>query len=176
MTHMLKSHKELKIREAIIEDSESIIAYLKNIIIESDNLTFERGEFNPTIETEKQFIKDINQSSSQCFFVSLIGTKIVGNLSIIITNRIRLKHSGDLSITVSKEYWNQGIGSSLMIEFIQWLDKTDLTKINLKVREDNIHAIKLYEKFGFIKEGVITRDFYIDGQYYNSICMGKLVG
>jgi RimJ/RimL family protein N-acetyltransferase len=173
MTHLLKSNIELTIREARVEDSKSIISYIKKIILESDNLTFEEGEFNPTVEAEKQYIKSINESSNQCFLLSLVDNKIVGNLSISNINRARLKHSGDLSITVLKEYWNQGVASSLMIEFIQWLETTNLTKINLKVKEDNIHAIKLYEKFGFIQEGIISRDFYIGGQYFNSICMGK---
>ncbi|MBK5200919.1 MAG: hypothetical protein JJE21_05220 [Spirochaetaceae bacterium] len=42
MTHMLKNDKEIMIREARIEDAESIISYVKDIILESDNLTFEK--------------------------------------------------------------------------------------------------------------------------------------
>lgn len=175
MTNILKNGKEIIIREAKIEDTESIISYIKTIILESENLSFEKGEFNPTLAAEKEYIKTIIKSPNQCFLISLIGTKIIGNLTINIINRTRLKHSGELSITVLKEYWNQGVASNLMEEFIQWLKSTNLTKINLKVKEDNIQAINLYKKFGFIREGIISKYFYINGQYYSAILMGKLI-
>lgn len=172
MTHLLKNSDTFTIRKAMIEDSENVISYVKEIVQESDNLTFEKGEFNPTVTGEREFIEDINKSTNQCFLIAVLDNKIIGNLSISNINRARIKHSAELSITVLKDYWNQGVASNLMSEFIQWLKTTELTKINLKVKEDNIYAIKLYEKFGFVKEGVITREFFIDGKYYNSIFMG----
>lgn len=175
MSHKLINNGKFIIRNARVEDSKNIISYIRKVVIESDNLTFEDGEFNPSVDSEKQYIESIDKSSNECFFILLNGTEIIGNLSINTINRNRLKHSGNLSITVLKEYWNQGVATKLMIKFIQWLKTTELTKINLKVREDNIYAIKLYEKFGFTKEGLITRDFYIDGQYYNSLCMGMII-
>ena len=56
---------------------------------------------------------------------------------------------------------------------IDWgIESNVVKKINLRVREDNYVAIGLYKKLGFKNEGIITRDFYIDGEYYNSISMG----
>ena len=172
MTNLLKNGNAFTIRKAIMEDSENVISYVKKIVQESDNLTFEKDEFNPTVTAEREFIESINKSTNQCFLIAVLNNKIIGNLSISNIDRARIKHSAELSITVLKDYWNQGVASNLMAEFIQWLKTTNLTKINLTVKEDNIYAIKLYEKFGFVKEGVITREFFIDGKYYNSIFMG----
>jgi RimJ/RimL family protein N-acetyltransferase len=172
MTNLLKNGNAFTIRKAMMEDSENVISYVKKIVQESDNLTFEKDEFNPTVTAEREFIESINKSTNQCFLIAVLNDKIIGNLSISNIDRARIKHSAELSITVLKNYWNQGVASNLMAEFIQWLKTTNLTKINLTVKEDNIYAIKLYEKFGFVKEGVITREFFIDGKYYNSIFMG----
>lgn len=66
-----------------------------------------------------------------------------------------------------------GIGKELIKYMIDWAkDSNIVRKINLRVREDNETAIGLYTKLGFKKEGAISRDFYVAGKYYSSICMG----
>lgn len=49
-----------------------------------------------------------------------------------------------------------------------------LTRIELTVREHNKAAIALYEKYGFIKEGVHKNAVRIDGEYENHIFMALL--
>ncbi|MGB4723089.1 MAG: GNAT family N-acetyltransferase, partial [Defluviitoga tunisiensis] len=76
-------------------------------------------------------------------------------------------------MSVKKAYWGLGIGSNLLAYLIDWARETGvIRKINLKVREDNVRARALYEKFGFKTEGIITRYFYIEGKFYNVIEMG----
>jgi len=175
MKHLLKNGEEITIREAAEKDAESIISYVKDVISQSDNLTFENDEFNPSVDSEKQFIKYINSSTNQCFLIAICGDEIIGNLSISSENRTRIKHAGELSITVAKEYWNQGAATCLMKEFTKWLETSTLRKVNLSVKEDNKNAIKLYENFGFKQEGIISRGLYIADEFYSLINMGKIV-
>jgi RimJ/RimL family protein N-acetyltransferase len=44
-----------------------------------------------------------------------------------------------------------------------------IKNIFLEVREDNNFAIKLYEKMGFKKVGVMSDKIYLDGKYYDEI-------
>jgi RimJ/RimL family protein N-acetyltransferase len=46
-------------------------------------------------------------------------------------------------------------------------------KINLKVRVDNIPAIRLYERMGWVHEGRTTRDTLIDGEFSDCLLMGR---
>ncbi|MBN2655725.1 MAG: GNAT family N-acetyltransferase [Spirochaetales bacterium] len=71
--------------------------------------------------------------------------------------------------------WGKGIAGSLISELFSWAPKNNITKINLKVKEDNRRAIELYKNLGFVPEGILARDFLIDGKYYNSIAMGKIL-
>jgi RimJ/RimL family protein N-acetyltransferase len=50
--------------------------------------------------------------------------------------------------------------------------KDNFRKIDLLVNEENERAIKLYEKYGFVKEGLLSRDIQIDGVFYSSYHMG----
>jgi RimJ/RimL family protein N-acetyltransferase len=51
-----------------------------------------------------------------------------------------------------KKYWGRGIGKELIKFSINEAKKMGLSSIWLNVRDDNIRAIKLYTKYGFIKE------------------------
>lgn len=61
------------------------------------------------------------------------------------------------SISISKNSRGKGIGSEL-ISFV--IDK--FPNLRLEVRKDNTKAIKLYEKFGFKSEKILT-SYYPDG-------------
>jgi len=49
-----------------------------------------------------------------------------------------------------------------------------LNRIFLKVLEENTRAIKLYEKCGFIKEGILREAIYINNSFKNEILMSIL--
>ena len=80
---------------------------------------------------------------------------------------------GEFGVSVLKEYWHLGIGRSLILFLLTWCrDSKVIRKVNLKVREDHRIGITLYEKLGFKKEGIITRYFCINDNFYDAIIMG----
>ena len=58
-----------------------------------------------------------------------------------------------------------------------WIDERGriVRKINLKVRVDNVAAIRLYERMGWVHEGRTTRDTLIDGAFADCLLMGREV-
>jgi len=50
----------------------------------------------------------------------------------------------------------------------------ELRRIELGVLKNNIPAIKLYEKTGFVQEGMKRKSNYKNGKYLNLITMGLL--
>lgn len=63
------------------------------------------------------------------------------------------------NVAVSEKYRNSGIASSLITALTDRLRSTECALATLEVRESNINARRLYEKFGFINLG-IRKDFY----------------
>ena len=49
-----------------------------------------------------------------------------------------------------------------------------LHRIEALVGTENIPSLKLMEKFGFIKEGVLKEHYYIDNTFVDSVLFGKL--
>ncbi|MFR3499745.1 MAG: GNAT family N-acetyltransferase, partial [Paraclostridium bifermentans] len=106
----------------------------------------------------------------------IIENEIVGIASITSVQKERMKHNGTLGISLRKKYWGIGLGSEIMVYLIDWAKSNKITKkINLLVREDNIRGVKLYEKFGFEKEGLLKKDICVNGIYYNTIAMGLYI-
>ncbi|MCK4796395.1 MAG: GNAT family N-acetyltransferase [Spirochaetes bacterium] len=107
------------------------------------------------------------------FLFCIYDNNIIGCIDYHGGTQKRLEHTGMFAISVLKEYWNIGIGRILLESLIEWAKLTNIIKkINLKVKEDNGKAIKMYKKYGFIEEGKISRDYFIDGKFYSSIEMG----
>ena len=89
----------------------------------------------------------------------------------------RTSHKVEFGVCVLKEFWGHGIGQNLLKESIHWADANGIKKITLNVLETNDKAIKLYQKYGFEVEGILKKDKILsDGNYYNTILMGRING
>ncbi|WP_408006893.1 GNAT family N-acetyltransferase [Pseudalkalibacillus sp. A8] len=74
-----------------------------------------------------------------------------------------------------KEYWGKGFGTDAMKTLLHYLFKTmNINRVQLDTWSGNLQAIRSYEKCGFVIEGCLRNDAYIDGKYYDTIVMGVL--
>lgn len=172
----LKNGKTAILRSPIKEDAQAMINYLNIIGGESDFITFGENEFSMSVEAEQDYIERINSMDNSKNVLIIIEDEIVGIASITSVQKERMKHNGTLGISIRKKYWDIGLGSEIMTYLIDWAKSNKITKkINLLVREDNIRGVKLYEKFGFEKEGLLKKDICVNGVYYNTIAMGLYI-
>jgi RimJ/RimL family protein N-acetyltransferase len=176
MMKKLNDGKEYYIRDAEGNDAKGMIKYVNSIASESDNLTFGPGEFEVTIEEEIKILNSAFKSEIQLFIIAELNSLIIGNLSFRAGKRPRVEHTGEFGVSVLKEFWGNGVGKELINNLLDWAKKSNkITKINLRVREDNERAIELYKKMGFEVEGLVRRDMQINGVYTNSYQMGMLI-
>jgi len=171
--YQLRSGQMLTIREAQKGDAAVIIDYVSKVGAETDNLTFGEGGFGITEDKEASIIETITKSNNQLMLCAFIDEKLVGSLGFHGGLRQRIRHTGEFGITVLKEHWGKGVGSELINYLIVWAKETRIIrKINLRVRSDNHSAISLYKKSGFVSEGTITQEFFINGKFFDAIHMG----
>lgn len=167
----LKNGITLQVREAQVKDAGNHSFFLKKIGSQTDNMTFGNEVF--PLEEVVNHIHEINKSSTSLMVLAFHEEKIVGCLTFNGNKRPRIEHTGFFGLSVLKEYWGLKMGSLFLELLINWAKESKvIRKINLKVREDNSRAIILYEKFDFKKEGLVTRDYLINGSFYNNILMG----
>lgn len=168
--------EKITIRKADKSDAKALIEYLNVIGGESDFLTFGIGQFEQSVKQEESFIENALKKENALFIIAEINGKLVGNLNFSGGPRERVAHVGEFGVSVLKEYWGNGIGEELIKYLINWSKNSEIIrKINLRVRTDNIAGIHLYKKFGFLEEGLVTRDFLINGKFYDSLLMGLAI-
>lgn len=167
---------DILIRKAKVEDAEDIINHLKQILGESKFHTLTSEEFDKDIITEEQEIEDYLNSKNSLMLLCYYKNKLVGILTLKGGKRERTKHFGVLGINFKNEYCYLGLGTKLMLEMEKTvIEEKRLSKLSLEVHEKNTRAINFYKKLGYEFEGVKKDFFYEDGNYYNSIIMGKLM-
>ncbi len=108
--------------------------------------------------------------------VAVVGDRVVGMLTVhTFPDRPRRRHVGAIDIVVHAEWQGKGVGSALMRAGIGLADKwLNLTRLELEVYTDNESAIRLYERFGFEREGALRQHAFRDGQYVDSYMMARL--
>lgn len=109
-----------------------------------------------------------------CQMVALLDGQVVGWCDVLPTHGQARAHIGTLGIGLVPSARRRGIGEKLMKAAIDAAWKTGITRIELTVRADNPVAKALYERLGFVEEGLHRRSFRVDGEYADSYSMALL--
>jgi RimJ/RimL family protein N-acetyltransferase len=169
----LKNNLQLTLQHAQPNDAEPLLAFIEQVASESDNITFGPGEFGLSVEEEGAFLQRILETSNAVYIVAKVADEVAGTLAFNAGKRPRIQHTGEFGIVVLRKYWSSGIGGHMLACLIDWARQSNIIrKINLHVRVDNPTAIRLYEKYGFVREGRISREFYVHGQFVDVYTMG----
>jgi len=142
--------------------------------VEGRRLTGTKGTF--TFEgTEKYCARLFEATDRVDYAITLkddpayIGEVVLNNIQIEERNaNLRVALAG-------QQYFNKGYGSeALKLILKHGFETLGLHKIHLDVYAFNSRAQHVYEKIGFVKEGVLRDDLIWEGKYHNSILMSML--
>ena len=152
------------------EHIEGFRAGLDSVARERRYLTFLEA---PSLEETRRFVRrNIREGHVQ--HVALVEDKVVGWCDALPIDRPTRAHTGVLGIGVRAEFRRRGIGTALIRETLKKARASGLTRIELSVRQGNASVVALYERFGFVHEGVQHNAIRLDGKYENLICMALL--
>ena len=80
-------------------------------------------------------------------------------------------HAVDLTIAVNEGHQGQGHGKALLRHLLDWATRNPkIERVMLNVRSSNTAAISLYEKLGFVVEGIRVKQIKLaPGSYLDNI-------
>jgi len=166
----------LLVRTGIVEDAAAILEYVEAISRETDFLSFGPDEFGITLAQERAIIREYEAADNRLLLVGKVGDELAAMLTFGGGPRPRNRHAGEFGISVRRAYWSRGIASALIDSLVDWARASAvITKINLRVRTDNMRAIALYERKGFVLEGTITREIRVGNRYHDHHVMGLTI-
>ncbi len=171
--YTLKDQSKLVLRLPQLGDEQGLINQMKTVDSETKFLARGAGEFNFTLEQERNFIIDSLSDENRLFLVAEIDGKIIGNCAVgLLSKNKRYLHRASMGIAICKDYWKKGIGTKMIKECINWCKEMGLEQLELEVVTENSRAISAYEKFGFETYGIKKHAMkYSDGTYADEFFM-----
>ncbi|MFC7421434.1 GNAT family N-acetyltransferase [Iodobacter arcticus] len=117
----------------------------------------------------------LNQNSAGAIsLVAVSGEEILGQLGLYIEQNPRRKHVAAIGMGVKTNARRQGVGDALMLAAIEIAEQWQaISRIELSVYIDNLAALALYEKHGFIKEGLCKNYAFKNGQFVDVYMMAR---
>ena len=163
------------IREAVSDDAEKMILYLNQVGGESDHLIHGENEFLVPVEGVKRKLAMSKDSENSIILIALENERIIARAELEGYYAARIRHRAKFSISVKKEYWNQGIGTEMLKRIVEQAKEMKLKVIELEVISDNVRGIHLYHKMGFVDIGTYQDYFFVNGMFKDAIVMQKIL-
>ncbi len=142
----------IEIRRAEPSDAEALVALGRAVGSEPEGWLIAVNGWR-SVADERRYLKAIRRHPHAAVFVALDGDQMVGRLSLARDQHPASQHVADLGLMVAATHRRQGIGRELLETAVGWAKETGVTKLELHVFPWNEPAIKLYEQFGFEREG-----------------------
>lgn len=163
----------LILREINQEDAESIY----KILSDPDVIKYDSFELFTEIEQAENLIKwfseDFNQKQSIFW-----GICLKENSEIIGFCRCKLEILGvraSIGYDLNRDFWNMGIMTETLKAVTMYAFNTaDINRIEATVATQNSASVRVLEKLGFVKEGILRERSYMSGTYHDMVMLSLL--
>ena len=172
-THTLRDGRTLLLRPPVSSDAQACVAFHKAVGGETDFLLCdENGIAGLTVKGEEAYLAASRTDPEVPMWLGFVDDALVCVFDIRPGGRPRTRHVGTVALAVKRAYWGLGIGSIAMQAMVDFGKASEtLAKLTLDVREGNDRAIRLYERFGFVRTGVHRGFIRIGDTDYDQILM-----
>ena len=156
----LKNGIECRLRNGTESDGQAVLDVFNLTHGETDYLLSYPDENSFTAEQESQFLKEKTESKNEIEIVAEVNDKIAGTAGIdAIGSSCKVRHRAEFGINIAKEFWGMGIGHALTEACIECAKNAGYTQLELNVVADNVKAIEMYKKLGFVEFGRNPKGF-----------------
>ena len=160
----------IAIRRANPHDAHALVELGRDVGAEPEGWLITTGTWRTPGE-ERRYLKAIRRWQHAAVFVAEADGQVVGRLSVARDQHPASPHVADLGLMVAADRRGRGIGQALLSAAVDWAREAGVTKLELHVFPWNEPAIRLYERFGFEREGVRRGHYRRDGEEVDAILM-----
>jgi RimJ/RimL family protein N-acetyltransferase len=124
-----------------------------------------------SVADERRYLRALRRFPDAAVYVADDDGEIVGRLSLARDPHPASRHVADLGLMVAATHRRRGLGTALLEQAVAWAREADVRKLELHVFPWNEPAIRLYEAFGFEREGVRRNHYLREGEYVDALLM-----
>ena len=128
-----------------------------------------------SISDERRYLKTVLRHPDAAVFVADDDGAVVGRLSLSRDPHPASRHVADLGLMVAASHRGKGIGRLLLEAAVEWSRLSEIRKLELHVFPWNEPALRLYEAFGFEREGYRKAHYARDDELVDAILMAYVI-
>ncbi len=166
---MVATEPSFEVRPATEADLDAMVELVVAVAEEGRWIGTEPPVDGP--ERRAQYAAAIERDS-ETLFVATAGGEVVGQLGL----GLRSYGVAELGMLVAAAWRGRGVGSALLGAGLGWAREAGAHKVALQMWPHNDAARALYEKFGFVQEGLLRRHYpRRNGERWDAVVMGLLL-
>jgi putative acetyltransferase len=143
----------MNIRPARPDDAATLVALGASIGREPEAWLLNTEGWR-SVGDERRYLRALKRHPDAAVYVAEENGAIIGRLSIARDPHQSSRHVADLGLMVAAGYRRRGIGTALLDQAVAWARDAGVRKLELHVFPWNEPAIRLYDRFGFEREGL----------------------
>jgi RimJ/RimL family protein N-acetyltransferase len=121
--------------------------------------------------SEAFWIGEMIRGAEHLVLVAEADGEVIGNVLVSVDRGRATEHIGVLSICIAHDWRDVGVGSELVAGAQAWARQRGLRKMSLGVFPDNERAIAVYERRGFVREGLRREQYRSNDEYRDEVLM-----
>ena len=121
--------------------------------------------------SEAFFLGELIRGDRNLVLVAEADGAVIGNVLITVESSSISAHVGTLAICIDRAWRDVGIGSVLVAAAQNWASERALRKVALGVFPDNERAIAVYERAGFVREGLRRMQYRSGDEFRDEVLM-----
>jgi RimJ/RimL family protein N-acetyltransferase len=163
------------IRRATPADAVGLTNLGRAVSSEPEGWLITDGDWR-SVGEERRYLRAARRSPNAAVFVAETRDGIVGRLSLARDSHPASPHVADLGLMVAAEARRRGIGRALLERAVEWAREAGVEKLELHVFPHNEPAIRLYEEFGFEREGLRRAHYRRGDELVDAVLMAYRLG
>lgn len=126
--------------------------------------------------SESFWIAEMIRGAEHLALVAEADGEVVGNVLVNVDRSATTEHIGVLAICIADGWRDVGIGSELVRGAQDWAREHGMRKVSLGVFPDNARAIAVYERCGFVHEGLRRLQYRSGDEFRDEVLMAWFPG
>ncbi len=158
------------IRPAEPSDASDLVLLAASVGREPEGWLLTTEAWRPVAD-ERRYLKAVRRHADAAVLVAVDDDRVVGRLSLARDPHPASGHVADLGMMVAASHRRRGVGRALLEAASAWARRAGISKLELHVFPWNEPAIRLYESFGFEREGLRRSHYVRDGVPVDALLM-----
>ena len=170
-----KNGIQIVLRPANPADSCAILNTVRSNAMERSYVLME--QYGKDVDAEREYISGLD-AKSNLLIVAAGASDVVGCLAALQADagmRPETRHIVHIGLHISEPFRGLGIGPKLLEYSIEWAAALGFKKLEANIFTTNRRSLSLFNKAGFVEEGVRKNRIRMGSHFVDEVLMGKML-